>query len=239
LSIFDALFPIRSIVGNSRTASGISDAGLAWIQIVESTKLDPNNRPIAKSQETFLDNKTRTDGKPYYTAGGFLRTSSSTWLFEDAPQVGNIYDSFRWTGQLFLAQVIEPPPLPPEITAKTVIKIYDGVQWGWESIFRPENQNRISSLLPSPLPGASLPSYCSELIYDGNGYYCSANALEPSVNSDFTAAPSQQIELVSNSDAKEIPTPAILPSLVATGIYHGRKWRKRKQQNQNCDTTAA
>jgi hypothetical protein len=119
------------------------------------------------------------------------------------------------------------------------LRLYDGVSWGWRSkikITPAPPAKPLSALPPSPDPSrtarrppcpAGMPIHSCIIFgydYGGNGY-----AQVPLTE----IAPSQS----DPTNTNPVPTPALLPSLIATGIYHGKKWRKRKKQQT--DRTAA
>jgi hypothetical protein len=116
------------------------------------------------------------------------------------------------------------------------ITIYDGVSWGFENFVgrvpKPD-PNQLTSLPPSQKPSrtarrppcpAGMPiQSCIAFGFDYGGVSYAGVPLEEIAPSELSfdepaAAP------------ESVPTPALLPGMIATGIYHGRKWRKRRQQ---------
>jgi hypothetical protein len=121
------------------------------------------------------------------------------------------------------------------------VTLYDGVSWGWSNNVTRKfiKPNNISSSQPSqsspfsplkpPCPAGMPIQSCIAFGYDHGGVSYAQVPIEEIANSQLSfdepaAAP------------ESVPTPALLPGMIATGIYHGRKWRKRKQQNQNNDS---
>jgi hypothetical protein len=198
-----------------------SGSDVKFIQVL-TTSYSPTC--LGKYGEVKIDNGCRDN--PFYSSGPVAS-------FLDRPATGKTNSEY-FVADLFLATQGKG----------NQVTIYDGLAWRWDSSvkFKPKNALLLSQLPPAPPAPPPLKS-CLERHNDA--YYCrqfinytSIPVLVLQENPNFTADPSQQMELASNPAAESVPTPAMLPSLVATGIYHGRKWRKRKQQNHNSDNAA-
>jgi hypothetical protein len=121
------------------------------------------------------------------------------------------------------------------------ITLYDGVRWGFQSFVTrvpPVYPDRLSMLPPSQdLPRNPQPN--GRCFGDAS---CYGNYYADSINSDLIIAESNLLSdpnALQTQEAESVPTPALLPGMIATGIYHGRKWRKRKRQNSDSDNIAA
>ncbi|MEG3858409.1 hypothetical protein QT974_04735 [Microcoleus sp. herbarium12] len=89
---------------------------------------------IEQTQLSFLDpqNPQKQTFNPFYdTYGKTVRYPNQTILFRDYPVRDDIYNNKAWDAELYLAEVKDPLNKPNEVT------IYDGISWGWKSIFTP------------------------------------------------------------------------------------------------------
>jgi hypothetical protein len=205
---------------------------IKWIQYVDANYTSNDCANAGIYDRELIDNlcKYGANDKPYYPAA--YRS-----YVEDAPNIGVVYKNKEvyFDAHTYLAKE----------TGSKHVRVYDGVYWGWKNKNSRKKVEKIALFIGDPPPGdpPDLPrKSCLERHNDA--YYCGGfvNYASNSVlqeNLNFTADPPQQLELTSNPDVESVPTPAMLPGLVATGVYHGRKWRKRKQQNHNSDNAAA
>jgi hypothetical protein len=206
-----------------------------FVQIVQ-TSYSPNcngDSDVYKV-DTFCPTSS-TPSTPLYYAGfnssSFYDRPEDPNFYGKEDEEGNYKDGY-FNAELFAAKVVSNGD-------NTIVTLYDGISWGWRSeISRiPLRSDKSSSALPpSPDPPrtarrrpcpAGMPIHSCIIFgydYGGNGY-----AQVPLTE----IAPSQS----DPTNTTPVPTPAILPSLIATGIYHGKKWRKRKKQQ--ADRTAA
>jgi hypothetical protein len=221
---------------------------LRWIQRAKSNYL----ATACVNQGIFnydsIDNSTCGSGNPYYdnvfgpVGPGQVRGVGNALGDRPRADAGKSTATTDATETSFFAETY----LAEEIGNKNV-KIYDGFSWGWRKKYLGKFQDvPASPLLASLLRPPARPGLGCLETSNGDVYYCSRQYAGDSSanlaiqeNLDFTVDPSQQLEFAPASNVESVPTPAMLPGLVATGIYHGRKWRKRKQQNQNSDNAAA
>jgi hypothetical protein len=190
---------------------------------------------------------------PFPQIGNFDREqpTTQTFIMTDTPQRGGSSDilaRWNWTGYLFLARL----DAPGQVTL-----FENGFSWGWDSnatnvrrvTSLPYNVASACGSIecPDTVPYIPPPFEC----YSGNLSCCSciprSYASSPSIVSEgildvdaFTQLDESILEAIDVSEETHIskdlvgqsptpvPTPALLPSIVATGIWHGRKWRKRK-----------
>jgi hypothetical protein len=206
--------------------SSFSDAG--WVQRT-SNNYGPTCQGIMFSTNK-LDNFCNASA-PYYD----LRDPQ----FADRPgwSKGGENTILKFVGDVYIVREIDDHH----------IVVYNGVRWGWlNAPLRGASKASVESSLliaateaASPLPKKErdVPMSCPPGMPIQSciafGYYSYEEGLLPESTLTFDAVAHGSSV---SPESEAVPTPALLPGMIATGIYHGRKWRKRKQQNQNNDS---
>jgi hypothetical protein len=211
--------------------------GSNWVQRIRSNH-SINGVHTGKLSEDSLDDSPSQEHPLYQSV--YRNTSGR---FTDSPARNDPYNPHTWIGELFLVETMGPK------SNKEFI-IYDGIGWGWgNKLKRQQNQcpaniavtasgdcpTTAAMLGPnSPSSVNKVPAWRCPGDASCYGNYNRAFASSELIVSESTLLldPSATSEL----DPPAVPTPALLPGMIATGIYHGRKWRKRKQRNQENDS---
>jgi hypothetical protein len=200
-----------------------------WVQWID------DNHPINGMHGDREETVDTSSATPFYYGEKSLSwNAQSPYYFSDQPSRIDSEQDHYWRAKLFIAQQYEG--------TKTV-EIFDGIAWGWENkVLReitPPRDLMASLTDPSPPTAPSkrytCPSYNSVTSTCYGGWSYNKTNLVGTGTLDFD--PASTVNLPNSADPEPVPTPAILPSLIATGIYHGKKWRKRKKQQT--DRTAA
>jgi len=90
---------------------------------------------LEQTQPGFIDpqNPQKPTFNPFYdTYGQVIRRADQRILFRDISSRDDIYyNNKNWSAELYLAEVKDPINNPTQVT------IYNGISWGWKSIFTP------------------------------------------------------------------------------------------------------
>jgi hypothetical protein len=222
-------------------SAGLSSQNLNFVQIVNNT-YQPD---CSKSSASYKRDKVDS-GCPPSTPLYWSQFNSSVFL--DRPEDPFPYGGPQGEDEYFNAKLFAAKVTPNQnLASNTIVTLYDGVSWGWKSTIRrtPSSPpNKLSSALP---PSPDSPR--ERLFYDCSRYYtiscCSAwgyASVDPLLRGTLSLDPEFQDNSIyennATTDPTAVPTPALLPTLATAGIYHGRKWRKRKQAQKDNDIAA-
>jgi hypothetical protein len=202
-----------------------SGANANYVQVANSSYSNFAGSPCVYPANTWYIDRLCNAATPFYLNA--LGLSSGTF-FADRPFFSKSELNIVFMADLFFVKQDN----------NNLVTLYDGVSWGWRNDVTRVSKvapSLLSPLSPSPNPPRS-PQPNGRCFGDAS---CYGNYYAASINSDLIIAES---DILSDSnalqiqEAESVPTPALLPGMIATGIYHGRKWRKRKQRNQNNDS---
>ncbi len=176
---------------------------------------------------------------PFYDTG-FDAASRSAGQFADVPfrafEIEN-KNGHNWSADLYLVQQLEG----------NQVEIYDGIRYGWSSSFTKELQAALPADIPSSgsptspkrpqtICGRGWPPSCC--VAWGFDYSTNGVANKGTLSLDPEFQDNSIYENNATTDPTAVPSPALLPTLATAGIYHGRKWRKRKQTQKDNDIAA-
>ena len=127
---------IQRVVNNHANTITLQGA----IQQPPGTPDDKIDTVLEQTQLGFIDprNPQKPTFNPFYdTYGQVVRYPNQTILFVDIVAREDIYyNNKNWSAELYLAEVKDPINNPNEVT------IYNGISWGWESIFTPPKTSK-------------------------------------------------------------------------------------------------
>jgi hypothetical protein len=206
--------------------------------------IDVNKIDVIEEQKdtAWIQNPSPIYGNlfnPYYDGyyGYGLRLDFPAKFLDLPSRVNSIEKPNNWTAQLYLAEEYEP----------NKVRIYDGIEWGWSSSFTKELQ----AALPADIPSSGSPTSPKRPSYAcgrgwpiscctpwGLDYSTSGVVSKGTLSLDPEFQDNSIYENNATTDPTAVPTPALLPTLATAGIYHGRKWRKRKQAQKDNDIAA-
>jgi hypothetical protein len=203
----------------------------------ETNKVDVTTQQMNPSNATSVFNTP--DGRlftPFYDTV-YNKNIPDGEFVDYSYRTTDITEPHDWTAQLYLAEEYQP----------NKVRIYDGIEWGWNSSFTKGTQ----AALPADIPSSGSPTSPKRPSYAcGRGWpisCCTPWGLDYSTNGVVSKGTlSLDPEFQDNSiyennattDPTAVPSPALLPTLATAGIYHGRKWRKRKQAKKDNDIAA-
>ncbi len=173
---------------------------------------------------SYIDNGCRST--PYYP---IIDLNDRSKIL-DRPRIASLANrAERFNAETYVVQVAND-------NSSGGFTLYDGVAWGWDN--RLARKKSTGDFTSAPiLAGAPQPQDNGLCPGDAS---CYGNYPIAVTSSDLIVSDSTLLldpSMASKSaDITAVPTPALLPGMIATGIYHGRKWRKRKQRNQNNDS---
>jgi hypothetical protein len=176
---------------------------------------------------------------PYYDT--IYNNISQIDEFFDLPyRSSEVEKPHEWSAELYLVEEYEP----------NKVNIYDGIRWGWSSSFTKDTQ----AALPEDIPSSGSPTppkrpqticapgwpitCCIAWGHWGDDYSSNGVINKGTLSLDPEFQDNSIYENNAITDPTAVPTPALLPTLATAGIYHGRKWRKRKQTRKDNDIAA-
>jgi hypothetical protein len=216
-----SIFGMTFTPGDSSETFGSTAGQVNYLQIVKTSFSDL----LCSPKDSFhVDRPGCSPMDPYYNS-----VNQSFTYFFDRPITPRYNLPQYFDGEVFLAK-------PGNSNSVT---LYDGVSWGFKtSVVRvtPASSNLLSMLPPSQDP-SRYPPPNGRCLGDAS---CYGNYVAAFTNYDLIIAESNlSLDAAAQTNTDSVPSPALLPGMIATGIYHGRKWRKQKHQNQNSNDLAA